>query len=154
MRECEPPGCSGAVLGERGERQSRSQGDPRPGALGGDRRSSHIEAHRDLILELVGETPDATIEELRRSLAGRGMGFGYGTVQRFQARHGMTRKKKTAHASEQERADVLARRQDWLDPTRLVFIDETWTETSMMRTHGRTAIGRPRPSSPGSPCAA
>ena len=60
------------------------------------------------------------------------LGFGYGTVQRFLVRHGMTRKKKTGHSSEQERADVLARRQDWLDsqprldPARLVFIDETW----------------------------
>jgi len=39
--------------------------------------------------------------------------------------------KKTAHAAEQERPDVLKRRQDWfdsqtdLDPERLVFIDET-----------------------------
>ncbi len=48
----------------------RSQGDPRPGALGGDRRSSHIEAHRVLILELVGKTPDVSIEELRRALGG------------------------------------------------------------------------------------
>ena len=30
----------------RWRRRSRSLGDPRPGALGGDRRSSHIEAHR------------------------------------------------------------------------------------------------------------
>ncbi len=54
----------------------------------------------------------------------------------------MTRKKKTGHASEQERADVLARWQDWLDPARLVFFDETWTKTNMMRTHGRAPRGQ------------
>src|SRR5262249_52221321 len=48
--------------------------------------------------------------------------------------------KKTAHASEQDRPDVLKRRQDWLegqldlDSERLVFIDETWTSTNMART--------------------
>ena len=55
--------------------------------------------------------------------------------------------KKTAHASEQDRPDVLKRRQDWfdtqldLDPERLVFIDETWTSTNMGRRHGRCPRG-------------
>ncbi len=70
--------------------------------------------------------------------------------------------KKTAHASEQDRPDVLKRREDWfesqldLDPKRLVFIDGTWTSTNMARTHGRlrrlragVARRRQRPSSPG-----
>ena len=59
----------------------RTQGDARPGPLGGDRRSGRV-------------------EELRRALAGHGHLFGYGTLQRFFARHRITRKK-TAHASEQ-----------------------------------------------------
>ena len=60
----------------------------------------------------------------------------------------MTRKKKTGHASEQDRANVLERRQVWidsrdnLDPARLVFIDETWAKTNMTRTHGRALRGR------------
>ncbi len=47
--------------------------------------------------------------------------------------------KKTAHASEQDRPDVLRRREAWfesqidLDPERLVFIDETWASTAMAR---------------------
>jgi transposase len=55
--------------------------------------------------------------------------------------------KKTAHAAEQERPDVLTRRQIWfdgqtdLDPERLVFIDETWASTKMARTHGRCPRG-------------
>jgi transposase len=55
--------------------------------------------------------------------------------------------KKSAHASEQDRPDVLKRRQDWfegqldLDPTRLVFIDETWASTNMARLYGRAPKG-------------
>src|ERR671918_699357 len=55
--------------------------------------------------------------------------------------------KKSLHASEQDRADVIRRRRRWkihqgkLDPARLVFIDETWAKTNMTRTHGRCARG-------------
>jgi len=41
----------------------------------------------------------------------------------------------------------LKKRQDWfdgqldLDPDKLVFIDETWTATNMVRTHGRCRKG-------------
>ncbi len=53
------------------------------------------------------------------------------------------KEKKTGHAVEQDRPDVLKKRLDWfngqldLDPERLVFIDETWTATNMARSHGR-----------------
>jgi hypothetical protein len=55
--------------------------------------------------------------------------------------------KKSAHAAEQVRPDVLRRRWAWfeaqpdLDPDRLVFIDETWASTNMARTHGRAPRG-------------
>jgi transposase len=55
--------------------------------------------------------------------------------------------KKTAHASEQDRPDILKRREDWfdgqldLDPERLVFIDETWASTNMARKYGRALRG-------------
>ena len=55
--------------------------------------------------------------------------------------------KKTAHAAEQDRPDVLKQRQAWfenqldLDPHRLVFIDETWASTNMARSHGRCRRG-------------
>ena len=97
---------------------------------------------------MLAETPDSTIEELRRLLAGRGLGLVYGTIQRFLIRHQMTRKKKTGHASEQDRPDVLERRQAWresrtaLDPAHLVFIDETRAKTNMTRSHGRALKGR------------
>jgi transposase len=55
--------------------------------------------------------------------------------------------KKSAHAAEQDRPDVLKRREDWfnsqldLDPVRLVFIDETWASTNMARLRGRSKKG-------------
>lgn len=55
--------------------------------------------------------------------------------------------KKTAHASEQDRPDVVRRREAWfesqldLDPEKLVFIDETWATTNMARKNGRAPRG-------------
>mgnify|MGYP001567150016 FL=1 len=55
--------------------------------------------------------------------------------------------KKSAHAAEQDRPDILTRREAWfeeqldLDPAHLVFIDETWASTNMARTRGRAPRG-------------
>src|SRR6516162_11732041 len=60
---------------------------------------------------------------------------------------------KKMHASEQERPDVAAAREQWrqdqpgLDPARLVFIDETGTSTNMVRSRGPREP-RPAASSP------
>jgi transposase len=57
------------------------------------------------------------------------------------------RSKKSLFASEQDRPVIARRRMQWgtyqgrLDPTRLVFIDETWAKTNMTRTHGRARRG-------------
>ena len=56
--------------------------------------------------------------------------------------------KKTAHAAEQERPDVMAAREAWfdgqdeLDPALLVFIDETGASTKMTRLRGRAPRGQ------------
>ena len=68
------------------------------------------------------------------------------TVWRFFHRRGITFKK-TAHASEQQRPDVLRRRRAWfdarpdLDPEQLVFVDETGASTKMARRCGRAPRG-------------
>jgi transposase len=55
---------------------------------------------------------------------------------------------KTAHAEEQRRSDVLQQRRNWfaaqldLDPTKLVFVDETGASTNLARTHGRCRRGQ------------
>ena len=73
---------------------ARERGEPRPGPLGGDRRSGRIEAQGGLIRALLEKTPEITVEELRAALAERGHAFGYGTLQRFFRRHAITRKKR------------------------------------------------------------
>jgi transposase len=56
--------------------------------------------------------------------------------------------KKSAHASEQDRPDIVRRREDWfegqldLDPERLVFIDDTWASTNMARRYGPAPRGQ------------
>ena len=126
--------------------RERQQGDARPKALGGDRKSGRIEAHKETILAMVKATPDLAIEELRQRLAEKAWCLARDDPPFLRAaRHHA--QKKTAHASEQERPDVVKRRQDWvegqpaLDPGRLVFIDETWASTNMARRYGRCPRG-------------
>ena len=40
------------------------------------------------------------------------------------------------------RRDRWRQHQQRFDPARLVFVDETWAKTNMVRTHGRCAVGR------------
>ena len=74
--------------------RERNRGDACPKALGGDRRSGRIEAHHEAVMAALGPDRDATIQEVRRDLAARGLTFEFGTIQRFFARHAITRKKR------------------------------------------------------------
>ena len=55
--------------------------------------------------------------------------------------------KKTVRATEHDRADVAAARQQWrttaprFDPTRLVFLDESGIATDLIRRYGRSRRG-------------
>ncbi len=75
--------------------RERDQGDARPKALGGDRRSGRIEAHGGTILGLLDEARDITIEELRRRLSEVGLVFGDGTLRRFFKRHAIKKRPRT-----------------------------------------------------------
>jgi transposase len=110
-------------------RDWRATGAIRAKTKGGDLRSHRIEAYRDLILAAIEAQVDINLVELSDMLRERhGASFAPSTVWRFLDRHAMTIKK-TAHAGEQGRPDVAARRQAWfdaqpdLDPEHLVFID-------------------------------
>jgi transposase len=67
-------------------------------------------------------------------------------VWRFYERHGFSFKK-ALYAAEQKRAEVARARRRWMreqgrvDPARLVFIDETCTDTKMVRLCGRSPRG-------------
>ena len=115
-------------------------GGPAP-ALGPDDRQRLAELNR--------QQPDATLEQLRQ----RG-GFTCSLKTLWQAlrRRGLTRKKKSLHASEQDRPDVQEKRRSFrrkvkrIDPKRLVFVDETGITTAMTPTYawapkGERAVG-------------
>jgi hypothetical protein len=87
-------------------------------------------------LERIERTSHLTLHRLKDELAARGVRVSHTAVWEFLRREGL-RFKKTLFALEQARADVSRRRARWrswqgfLDPTKLVFIDETWIKTNM-----------------------
>ena len=103
--------------------------------------------HKDVLLDLLAEKPDLTLEEIRHHLAAREIVVGKSAIHSFLQRHRISFKKKTAHAAEQERPDVKQRRQiwhlmqPWIDPKRLVFLDETGFTTKLTRLYGRCPVG-------------
>jgi transposase len=121
-------------LRDSGERAARKQGRP---------RGLKLDPHRDFLLPLIEAEPDMTIQMMQdRLLDERGVKASIGTIWTFLDRCKLSFKKKTAHASEQDRPDVLKQREDWfegqldLDPAKLVFIDETWASTNMAPLRG------------------
>ncbi|WP_442855258.1 IS630 family transposase [Bosea sp. PAMC 26642] len=115
--------------------------------LQGRRRVSRLDAHEAFIVGLIDERKDITLNEMMARLAAdRAVAIGHSALSAWLRAHGWTFKK-TAHALEQDRPDVLKRRQDWfeaqpdLDPERLVFIDQTGLSTNMARLRGRALRG-------------
>ena len=108
-------------------------------AFRGHRRSGRIEAHRDYLLGLIWRRPDITLLEIKEQLIGNcGERFAVSVLWRFFDRHEITFKK-TAHAEEQQRADVLdqtpgmVRRAARSRSDEAVFIDETGASTNVAR---------------------
>jgi transposase len=102
------------------------------------------EAQQERLCELVQADPDATLAELRERLA---VGVSVTTLWRELTKMGISLKKKTVHASEQDRPDVQQQRQEFQEKIshttvdQLVFIDEAGAATNMTRTHGRGPQG-------------
>ena len=111
---------------------------PRPQ---GRRRGSSLDAHEAFIVGLIAERDGGA--------AGR-RAVGADQPQRLECLASQSRldiQKKSAHALEQDRPDILKRRRAWfdgqldLDPAKLVFIDETGLSTKMARLRGRAPYG-------------
>lgn len=71
----------------------REQGDPTPGALGGDQRSHGIEQHGAAILDIVADNQDITLAKIKSVLEARGVSTSIGGLWRFFDRHKITLKK-------------------------------------------------------------
>jgi transposase len=130
-----------------GERSARAQGRP---------RGSKLDAHREFVLARLDETPDLTLQGLQRLLhEERGVDASLSTIWGLLNDARRTFKKKSLHASEQDRPDVVEQREAWfegqldLDPHKLVFVDETWASTNMTPLYGWAPRGeRLRASAP------
>ncbi|WP_244471190.1 IS630 family transposase [Rhizobium ecuadorense] len=122
-----------------GELTSRPQGWRRPSAL---------DAHEAFVVALIEDRKDVTLDEMvGRLFAERQVKISRSALGAWLRGRGWTFKKKTAHALEQDRPDVLKRRRIWfdgqldLDPEKLIFIDETGLSTKMARLRGRALRG-------------
>ena len=123
----------------RGSVAAQPMGGQRPFALAGERAG---------ILERIAQQPDLPLRALLAELHDRGIKVSYFAVWNIVDRAGLSYKKKSLRASEQDRPKVARRRLQWqqrqhkVDPKRLVFIDETWAKTNMTPLRGRCPVGQ------------
>jgi transposase len=115
---------------------------PRPHGGG---RAPKLAGREGPLRRAVRQRPDATPAEHRERL---NLPASRVTVWRAMRRLGLTRKKKSTHASERDRPDVAEARRLWpqklarVDTKDLVFLDETGANTAMQRTHGYAPEGK------------
>ncbi|MFW8642875.1 IS630 family transposase [Rhizobium beringeri] len=115
----------------------------------GRRSGSRLDAHEAFIIGLIDVEKDITLNEMVLRLStDKSVSIGRSALDVWLRKRGWTFKKGPAHALEQERDDLLSRRQEWfdgqldLDPAKLVFIDETGLSTKMARLRGRSLCGQ------------
>jgi transposase len=103
---------------------------------------------------LIREQPDATLEQLKQR---GGFTCSLKTLWLALRRRGLTLKKKSLHASDQDRPDVQTKRRSFrrkvkrIEPERLVFVDETGVTTAMTPAYAWAPRGeRASASAPGS----
>src|SRR5512135_1935466 len=93
----------------------------------------------------VGEQPDATREQLRQRGSYR---CSLKTLWLALDRLGLTRKKKSLHATQRDRPEVRTKRRSFrrevrtIEPEKLVFVDETGVTTAMTPAYARAPRGQ------------
>src|SRR5215210_6639911 len=94
-------------------RRVRQTGSPAPGQIGGHRRGL-LERHADLISTLAAGRPRITLAEIQAALAERGILVkALLTLSHRLRRLGLSHKKNTVRAAEQDRPDVARHRRRW-----------------------------------------
>src|ERR1700679_4218083 len=129
----------------------RQRGAVAPKALGGWRHSK-LDPHRVFILRRVAEKDDISMPELAGELqAASGVKADPASLSRWLTRNGLSFKKKPSGQRMRSARRAALAREAWkaerqpqmrLEPHRLVFIDETGTNTKMTRARGRCDRGR------------
>ena len=124
-----------------GTLEPKPHGGGPPPALGPD--------DRQRLAELIREQPDATLEQLKQR---GGFTCSLKTLWLSLRQRRLTFKKKSLHASEQDRPDVQEKRRLFrrevrrIEPKRLIFVDETGVTTAMTPAYawaprGERAVG-------------
>src|SRR5579859_6184739 len=114
--------------------------------IGGHRRSRVAEME-PVLRAWIEQEPGLSLAELCERLVEQGVSIKIGALWHQLNKWNLTFKK-TLHASEQEREDAQRARRAWrqalptMEVEKLVFIDETWTSTSMTRRYGRAPRGK------------
>lgn len=125
-------------------KRRRQTGSVEPRPHRGGRRPALDDGDLERLKELVRERPDATLKELRDGL---GIDCSIMAVARALERLKITRKKKVLHDAGRDTPEGRERRRAFrevvgaIDPNRLVYVDETGTNTSMTRVYGRAPEG-------------
>src|SRR3954466_12397447 len=123
----------------------RSTGSVEPRPHGGGDPAVLTPEDLQQLRELIGQRPDATLEECRTHL---GASCSLMTLSRALSQLGLPRKKKVPRAADQDSPRVRERRREFceglagIDPRRLVFVDECGANTAMTRRYGRAPAGQ------------
>ncbi|UVK51689.1 IS630 family transposase [Mesorhizobium sp. AR02] len=127
--------------------RKRRLGSAAPGKMGGHRPYLIDGEHRAFVLSEVERDANITLHQLTAALAERGLIIHPASVGRFLHREGKSFKK-TILPAEQLKPKLMRRRAQWMryqtriDPTRLVFLDETWVKTNMAPLRGWGVRGK------------
>lgn len=125
-------------------RRRRDTGAIEPKPHGGGRPPALDPDELEELRQLVGQQPDATLEELRQRL---GVDCSLAAIGRSLKKLGITRKKKALHAQQRDTQEVRKKRRAFrrevagIDPKHLVFVDESGVNTARTRAHGRAPAG-------------
>lgn len=125
-------------------RRRRQIGTLEPKPQGGGYPPALDHEGEERLRELVRQHPEATLDELRQQL---GVACSRSALGRALEELKLTRTKKTLQAQERDRPENPSKRQAFgatvaeIDPHRLVFVDETGTNTAMTRAYGRASRG-------------
>jgi transposase len=122
----------------------RATGTLAPGPHGGGPSPALGSGDLGRLAGLVREQPDTTLEQLRRW---GGFRCSLKTLWFALNRLGLTRKKKSWHATQRDRPDVRKKRRRFrrevrqIEPKKLVFVDETGVTTAMPPAYARAPRG-------------
>jgi transposase len=128
------------------KRASGALAPARQGHLGGGK----LTEHEDWVRARLAEKGDLTLDELCVELMARGVSVDRSTVSRLLHRLGLSHKK-SLRASEQLRPEIARSRDIWINRrkrffnkslARLIFIDETSTNTKLTRRTGWSQRGQ------------